>query len=400
MSHDYDVIIIGGGMVGGCLGLALSQSSLRVAIVEAREFSEKQSDSAGKRAIALSWGSRCILEQLDIWPQVNDAAMAIKHIHVSDKGHFGKTRLSAQSQNVDALGYVVEAAKIEAVVAGGIKQSTIDSLCPANLVDYMVHDDSADITISLNGKEKVLSCKLLVGADGGLSKVREKGRFELKEYAYEQQAITALIQVESDVEDVAYERFTSEGPIAMLPHFDGLYSLVWTMPSELSKEVIGLPEDEFLSRLQSRFGQWLGELALSGERQTFPLNLSHVPDNAAERVVLIGNAAHQLHPVAGQGFNLGLRDAAILADALMSNQDGLNIDEVLETYTKRRKLDQALITGFTDNVIKLFSTNNALFSFVRNSGLLILDKIPPMKSQFARQTMGMGSRLARLKKVD
>jgi 2-octaprenyl-6-methoxyphenol hydroxylase len=394
---DYDVIIIGGGMVGGCLGLALSQSSLRVAIVEAREFSEKQSDSAGKRAIALSWGSRCVLEQLGIWQPVNDAAMAIKHIHVSDKGHFGKTRLSAQSQNVDALGYVVEAAKIEAVVAESLKQSNIDSVCPASLVDYVVHDDGADVTISLNGKEKTLSCRLLVGADGGLSKVREGGDFDLKEYSYEQHAIAGLIRAESDVHDIAYERFTSEGPIAMLPHFDGLYSLVWTMPSELALETMQLPEDEFLDQLQSRFGQWLGELSLSGKCQTFPLNLSHVPNNTSERVVLIGNAAHQLHPVAGQGFNLGLRDAAILADAVTTGEN--DIAQVLETYASRRQLDQALITGFTDNVIKLFSTNSALFSVVRNSGLLMLDKVPMFKNQFARQTMGLGSRLARLKNV-
>ncbi len=398
MAHDYDVIIIGAGMVGGCLGLALSQSSLRVAIVEAQEFSEKQSDSTGKRAIALSWGSRCILEQLGIWQQVDDASMAIKHIHVSDKGHFGKMRLSATSQNVDALGYVVESADIEAVVAGGLKQSNIDSLCPAILLDYVVHDDSADVTISLNGKEQTLSCKLLVGADGSLSKVRESGAFELKQYSYDQHAIAGLMSVESDVHDVAYERFTSEGPIAMLPHFDGLYSLVWTMPSALAQDVMALSEEQFLERLQSRFGQWLGELSLSGKCQTFPLNLSHVPNNTAERVVLIGNAAHQLHPVAGQGFNLGLRDAAILADALLSNKD--DIVTVLNTYAKHRQLDQALITGFTDNVIKLFSTDNALFSVVRNSGLLMLDKIPFMKHQFARQTMGLGSRLARLKKVD
>lgn len=398
MAHDYDVIIIGGGMVGGCLGLALGQSSLRVAIVEAREFSAKQSDATGKRAIALSWGSRCILDQLGIWPQVKEAAMAIEHIHVSDKGHFGKTRLSAASQNVDALGYVVEAAQIEAVVAKSIETAAVDNLCPASLVDYVVHQDSADVTIMLNGKEKTLSCQLLVGADGGLSKVREKGNFELKEYSYDQQAITGLIQVESDDQTVAYERFTSEGPIAMLPHFDGLYSLVWTMPSDRAQQTMQLTEDEFLQRLQSRFGQWLGELKLSGKCQTFPLNLSHVPQNTADRVVLIGNAAHQLHPVAGQGFNLGLRDAALLADALMAD-DIKDMESILEAYAQQRKTDQMLITGFTDNVIKLFSTDNAVFSLVRNSGLLMLDKIPLLKSQFARQTMGLGSRLARLKAV-
>ncbi|ORU91678.1 MAG: 2-octaprenyl-3-methyl-6-methoxy-1,4-benzoquinol hydroxylase [Cycloclasticus sp. symbiont of Bathymodiolus heckerae] len=385
-------------MVGGCLGLALGQSSLRVAIVEAREFSAKQSDATGKRAIALSWGSRCILDQLGIWPQVKEAAMAIEHIHVSDKGHFGKTRLSAASQNVDALGYVVEAAQIEAVVAKSIETAAVDNLCPASLVDYVVHQDSADVTIMLNGKEKTLSCQLLVGADGGLSKVREKGNFELKEYSYDQQAITGLIQVESDDQTVAYERFTSEGPIAMLPHFDGLYSLVWTMPSDRAQQTMQLTEDEFLQRLQSRFGQWLGELKLSGKCQTFPLNLSHVPQNTADRVVLIGNAAHQLHPVAGQGFNLGLRDAALLADALMAD-DIKDMESILEAYAQQRKTDQMLITGFTDNVIKLFSTDNAVFSLVRNSGLLMLDKIPLLKSQFARQTMGLGSRLARLKAV-
>jgi 2-octaprenyl-6-methoxyphenol hydroxylase len=183
----------------------------------------------------------------------------------------------------------------------------------------------------------------------------------------------------------------------MLPHFDRLYSLVWTLPSELAQQVMSLQECEFLNRLQSRFGQWLGELKLSGERQAFPLSLSHVPENTANRVVLIGNAAHQLHPVAGQGFNLGLRDAAILADALMSSDEGADVNEVLDTYAQRRKIDQALITGFTDNVIKLFSTDSALLSTIRNSGLLALDKVPLLKNQFGRQTMGLGSRLARLK---
>ncbi|PCI18572.1 MAG: 2-octaprenyl-6-methoxyphenyl hydroxylase [Piscirickettsiaceae bacterium] len=396
MSHDYDVIIIGGGMVGGSLALALSRSALRVAIVEAKHVAEKKSDSAGKRAIALSWGSRCLLEQLNVWQQLNDVAMPIRHIHVSDRGHFGKTRLSAKAQQVDALGYVVEASQIEMVVTDCIASADIDMLCPAMLTDYVTSQHGVDVTIELNGKAKTLSCKVLVGSDGGLSKVRQLGSFELKEYAYDQQAITALIKVESDVQDVAYERFTSEGPIAMLPHFDGLYSLVWTMPSALAQTVMGLSEDEFLNRLQLRFGQWLGGLELSGSRQTFPLSLSYVADNIAERVVLIGNAAHQLHPVAGQGFNLGLRDAAMLADVFMSQQQDVGANAVLDTYAQRRKTDQSLITGFTDNIIKLFSTDNTLFSVVRNSGLLMLDKVPVLKNQFARQSMGLGSRLARL----
>ena len=397
MSHDYDVIIIGGGMVGGSLALALATSSLRVAVVEAKPVATKAKDDAGKRAIALSWGSRCILEQLGLWQPISDAAMPIKNIHVSDKGHFGKMRLSAQKQQVHALGYVVEAVQIEAAVEQKLADANVDILCPAKLVGYVVHDESADVTVVQNNKETTFSCRLLVGADGGLSNVREQGAFELKEYTYEQQAITGLIDVESDVSDIAYERFTDEGPIAMLPHFGGLYSLVWTMPAELAQEVKVLSDTAFLDRLQSRFGQWLGELKLAGARQTFPLSLLHVPQTIADRVVLIGNAAHQLHPVAGQGFNLGLRDAAILADTLITANADIGTTEVLESYEKYRKTDQRLITGFTDNVVKLFSTDNALLSLVRNSGLLMLDKVPALKHQFAQQTMGLGSRLARLK---
>ena len=231
----------------------------------------------------------------------------------------------------------------------------------------------------------------------GYPKVRQLGQFELKEYAYDQQAVTGLIKTESAQCDVAYERFTSEGPIAMLPHVGGQYSLVWTMSSDKAVQVKKLSEDAFIERLQARFGQWLGELSLAGERQVFPLNLQYVPNNTAARVVLIGNAAHQLHPVAGQGFNLGLRDAAILADVLAHNLQNKGVDEVLEIYARRRKTDQQLVTGLTDNLIKLFSTDNALLSVLRNSGLLILDKLPMLKNQFAQQTMGLSSRFARIK---
>ncbi|MGB1648029.1 MAG: 2-octaprenyl-6-methoxyphenyl hydroxylase [Cycloclasticus sp.] len=397
MQVDYDVIIIGGGLVGGCLALALSQTPLRVAVVEASSFAEKQADSAGQRAIALSWGSRCILEQLNSWQQINESAMPIRDIHVSDKGHFGKTRLSAKAQQVDALGYVVEAAKIESVMAARLTKVGVTILCPAELIDYQIDDSQAVVTVNLDGEERTLCCHLLVGADGGLSKVRQLGQFELKEYAYDQQAVTGLIKTESDQCDVAYERFTSEGPIAMLPHVGGQYSLVWTMSSDKAVQVKKMSEDAFIERLQARFGQWLGELSLAGECQVFPLNLQYVPNNTAARVVLIGNAAHQLHPVAGQGFNLGLRDAAILADVLAQNLQNKGVDEVLEIYARRRKTDQQLVTGLTDNLIKLFSTDNALLSVLRNSGLLILDKLPMLKNQFAQQTMGLSSRFARIK---
>ncbi|ORU90379.1 MAG: 2-octaprenyl-3-methyl-6-methoxy-1,4-benzoquinol hydroxylase [Cycloclasticus sp. symbiont of Poecilosclerida sp. M] len=394
---DYDVVIVGGGMVGGSLALALSRSELRVAVIEAKPFSEKQAEGAGKRAIALSWGSRCILQQLNLWGALIESAMPIEHIHVSDKGHFGKTRLSAKSQSVGALGYVVEAAQIEKIVSEELTTNHVENICPAKLIGYQRKHDGVELTTQVDDKEKRLRCRILVGADGGMSQVRSKGSFDLFEHAYGQHAITGLLRVESEAQDIAYERFTADGPIAMLPHFDNLYSLVWTMPSSLSEDVIKLSDEEFTARLQGKFGYWLGELKLVGNRQRFPLSLSHVKESASDRVVLIGNAAHQLHPVAGQGFNLGLRDAVALADVLMTSQEGVGEEGLLQKYNEQRKTDQALITGFTDNIVKLFSNDNAALSLLRNSGLLVLDKVPMFKKQFALQTMGLGTRLARLK---
>ncbi len=397
MAADYDVVIVGGGMVGGCLALALSHSSLRVAIIESRPQASKPDDAAAQRAIALSWGSRCLLQQLDLWSSLLQSAVPIKHVHVSDKGRFGKTRLSAESQAVEALGYVVAAEKIEAAVDASLSRAGVDMFCPAELLAYQVESAKAVLTLRHNGQEQQLSCRLLVGADGATSTVREQGCFDLRQQSYQQQAITALLRVESEVRDVAYERFTAEGPIAMLPHFDDRYSVVWTMPSARAEQLLQLPEKDFIEILQQRFGQWLGGLSLLGSRQSFPLNLSYVANNIAARVVLIGNAAHQLHPVAGQGFNLGLRDAATLADVLLSTPGDIGSDEVLAVYAERRQLDQSLVIGFTDKLVKLFSSDHAAFSTLRNSGLLLMDKLPVLKNQFAQQTMGLAARLPRLR---
>jgi len=394
---DYDVVIVGGGMVGGCLALALSRSALRVAIIEAQSLDSTVNNDAGKRAIALSWGSRCLLDQLGIWDVLQTSSVPIEHIHVSDKGHFGKTRLSAKSQSVDALGYVVAAEQIELVVNAALVKAKVDVFSPAELLEYQVTDDVVNVSIQHQAKEQKISCRLLVGADGGSSVVRKQGCFELREQTYQQQAITAQLRVESDQRHIAYERFTAEGPLAMLPHFDGTYSLVWTMPTALAQQVIQLPEKEFIAKLQQQFGYWLGELALLGSCQSFPLSLSYVPETVANRVVLIGNAAHQLHPVAGQGFNLGLRDAATLADVLMSAEAGAGADETLALYAKQREFDQSLVVGFTDKIVKIFSTDNSVFSVLRNSGLLLMDKVPMLKNQFAQQTMGLASRLPRIK---
>lgn len=399
MQAKYDIIIVGGGMAGSCLALALASTSLRIAVIEAAPLSRKQNDDAGKRAIALSWGSRCLLKQLNVWNKLQEAAaIAIKQIHISDQGCFGKTRLSAAEQKVDALGYVVEAVKIEAALSEKLATLNVDMICPAELLAYTVNSEGVEVTIKQSDGESSLFCQLIVGADGGQSVVASLAGLERCEQAYNQQAITALIQTESEQQHIAYERFTAEGPIAMLPHVTGAYSLVWAMPPTQAKAIMSLSNEAFASTLQAGFGHWLGALSIDGPRQCFPLNLSYVRHPISDRVVLIGNAAQQLHPIAGQGFNLGLRDAALLADVVRAKWGEVAVNEILEAYAERRKVDKHLVVGFTDKLVKTFSTSHGGVSFMRNSGLLLIDKLPVLKNQLAKQAMGLATRLARLKK--
>ncbi len=396
MQAKYDIIIVGGGMAGSCLALALANTSLHIAVIEAAAPSRKENDDAGKRAIALSWGSRCLLKQLNVWSELQTAAVAIKQIHISDQGCFGKTRLSAAEQKVDALGYVVDAMTIEAALSEKLASLNVDMICPAELLDYTVNPEGVEVAIKQGADERTLFCQLIVGADGGQSMVADMAGLERREQAYNQQAITALIQTQSEQQHIAYERFTPEGPIAMLPHVTGAYSMVWAMPPAQAKEIMTLSNEAFASKLQAKFGQWLGALRADGSRQCFSLNLSYVRHPIADRVVLIGNAAQQLHPIAGQGFNLGLRDAALLADVVRTAWGSVAVNEVLKVYAARRKADKRLVVGFTDTLVKTFSTSHRGVSFMRNSGLLLIDKLPVLKNQLARQAMGMASRLARL----
>lgn len=393
MQVDFDVIIIGAGLAGGCLALALAESDLRIAVVETTTREQRFAAEAGDRALALASGTVDKLKALRVWDGLVEQATPIKQIHISDQGHFGKTRLSAEQERVDSLGYVIAARIIEDRVAALMEESAgITQFCPARVAGISSGPDEASISIKQGNRSEILNARLIVGADGGQSSVRKLLDIGQQVSDYAQTAIVTTVKSSKHHAFTAYERFTSSGPLALLPTTEGQSSVVWTRTTEQADALMMENDAEFLKQLQACFGYRLGELKLSAPRRAFPLKLIRAEQMHVGRVVIIGNAAHQLHPVAGQGFNLGIRDVIELAASLTEQQQsgGDTGDAIfLQNYVRSRLKDHQKVIGFTDGVVKIFSNQWLILSAARSAGLAVLDRIPFAKSYLARQAMGL-----------
>lgn len=380
-------------MVGASLARALAGSGLSVAVVEAVSRDASDQPSYDDRVIALAWGSRLILESMGCWTSIEPEAEPIRRIHVSDRGHFGFARLDHRDQGVPALGYVVPARTIGRGLLKGIDdQARLDWICPARITDFRAGPERMLATLEIGGERRQIGARLLVAADGGDSPVRRRLNLPLQEWSYGHTAVIANLTPGLPHGGVAYERFTDSGPLAMLPMTEGRCSLVWTQRDEAVQEILRLDDTAFLQRLQGRFGFRLGRLARVGRRSAYPLRLLRVKEMVRPRLVLIGNAAHTLHPVSGQGFNLGLRDVAELARLLVQAKEE-HLDPgataVLERYTVRRADDQRRVALVTDFLARLFINPLPPVRVARNLGLLAMDLIPPVKRGFARRFMGL-----------
>jgi 2-octaprenyl-6-methoxyphenol hydroxylase len=399
MRHDYDLLIAGGGLAGNCLALALKQTGLRIAIVEASTREQQHDSPAGDRALALAAGTVKMLETLGIWQGIKQAATAIKDIHISDQGHFGKVRLSAQKEQVEALGYVITARDIEVHVAGLVAESGIELICPARLVGLMAGNDAINVSLKRSDEAINVSAKLLVGADGGNSSVRKLLEIAQRTTEYGQTALVTTVKSALPHNNVAFERFTVSGPLALLPVADNHCAVVWTRTSEDANALMSGGEADFLAELQQCFGYRLGKLRLAAPRRAFPLSLIRAEKMTAARTVVIGNAVHQLHPVAGQGFNLGLRDVMQLAEMIIrqhaANQD-IGDSTFLTIYSDSRQKDHDRTIGFTNNVVRIFSNDWLALAAARNICLAVLDHVPVAKTWLARHAMGLAGRLPRL----
>lgn len=385
--------IIGGGLVGASLALALQAGAKargwRIVLIEPFAPGDSYQPSYDARSTALSFGSRQIYERLGLWSRLEPRAQAIRNIHVSDRGRFAATRLSAEEEGVPALGYVAENAWLGHCLWQALDPEVVSWRCPAEVSRLDALGDGYRLVL---GDGSSLDCDLAVLADGGRSGLREQLGIGVTQVPYRQSALIANLTPDLAHGGEAFERFTDEGPLALLPLADNRCALVWTRPCADAERLAGLSDGDFLGELQQAFGYRLGALRQVGARHLYPLALIEAQEQVRPHLVVLGNAAHSLHPIAGQGYNLSLRDAQALAETLLQSPALPGDFATLQRYCARQRQDQQLTVGFSDQVMRLFGRTDPLLAAGRNLGLLGLDLLPPAKRWFARQAMGLGTR--------
>jgi 2-octaprenyl-6-methoxyphenol hydroxylase len=398
----YDLAIVGGGLVGASLALSLAPLGLSIALIEAiAPAAGAQHPSFDERTTALANGTVRAFRTLGVWAAMEREAAPIRKIHVSDRGRFGAARIDAAEQGLEALGYVVPNRVIGAALWAGLASaSSVTVIAPARVSGSEAGSDTRTVTCEIEGQSKTLAARLVVAADGVRSLVRDQAGIDADHLPYEQVALTAVVTTQRFHDYVAYERFTEDGPIAILPLTDGRCGLVWTRRPDAVERLLALSDADFLQEFQAAFGFRLGRFLRVGQRSAYPLSLSRAGRHTAERLAVVGNAAQGLHPIAGQGFNLGLRDAMSLAEVIADRRVAGTTDAgdagLLQDYADWRATDRRRIVAFTDGLVRVFSNPLGALRGLRSLGLLAFDVLPPAKSALARLSVGAAERVPRL----
>jgi len=399
----YDLVVIGAGMVGASFALALAKSLRKecaVLIVEAAHSDPDRSASPSfdDRSTALSFGSSLILKNIGLWDSIADSVTPIDQIHVSDRGHFGSAVLDAVAEGVAALGYVVENRRFGDSLGRALRDSErLALLAPVRVESIKPIASGMHLQLSdAGGNSFQLESSVVVLADGGRSPICSQLGIASDREQYGQQAMIANIAFENSHHNVAFERFTDSGPLAILPlqPLDGENrgALIWTIPNDGIADYMALDDEQLLERLQDRFGFRLGSITRIGQRFCYPLSLQVAREQIRPGLVLLGNVAHTLHPVAGQGFNLALRDAEVLAGVLaeaINANVGPGEMQVLQKFVQRQASDQLRTIGFSHYLTRLFSSNRGSLVWARKFGLASIDILPLVKHEFAYGAMGL-----------
>jgi len=389
-----DVAIAGGGMVGLSLAAALAKLPLEVVVIEPVTAEADEQPSFDSRTTALSTGSRRVLEGIDAWTAIAGQATPIRRIHVSERGVFGTATLTAAEQGVASLGYTIENRLLGKALREGVAAFPRLRIRHARVVELQPGGDA--VRLSTDAGE-IHEARLVVAADGAQSAVRAALGIEAGVSDYGQHAIVAHVDTARFHDYTAYERFTPDGPLAVLPIVEGRSAVVWTLAPESARRVLALDDRAFLVGLQEAFGLRLGRFTRVGRRQSYPLALTRAERLTAPRAAILGNAAQALHPVAGQGFNLALRDVAMLAELIAGAEGGdPGAAPLLERYAAWRAPDRDAVIRFTDSLVRGFGLPLAPIRHVRGGALLAFDLLRPVKHEFARRTMGLAGRQPRL----
>jgi len=402
MAARYDVAIIGGGLVGASLACALAPFGLKVALIEAVAFRAASQPSYDDRTLALSASSCGILQGLGIWGSLESNTTAIREIQVREYQRPGRVVMKPDELGLDRFGHVVEARVFGAAIMERLPQlDRLDFLCPAAVTGISVDDDIATIEFTGEDGDQRIEASLLVGADGANSFIRESLGIETEKYDYRQTAVICNITPEQDHRGRAFECFTPTGPFAVMPHVNGRCGLIWCVSPDQAEKVMAMPEPEFLKEAQLRFGNHLGNFVKMGQRSSYPLRLVRALEDVRPRAVILGNAAHAIHPIGAQGFNLGLRDVAVLAELLWEETskgaaaDVGNMD-LLNRYSNWRERDHSGTIAYSDGLARLFSNPSPVAATVRTVGLLAHAFIPSLRRQMAVRAMGYRGRIPRL----
>jgi 2-octaprenyl-6-methoxyphenol hydroxylase len=389
-AQQFDIVIAGGGMAGSTLAVALLQANpaLKLAIIEqqAEQISNASFDS---RSIALAAASVELLAQWGLWAELAGKACAIAHIQVSDRGHFGKTQLSAAEYRQEALGYVLEVEPFGAVLFNKLAQYKQLQRFAPNSISAITTTQQQQL-LTLNDGTR-LQTTLLVIAEGGLSPSRALAGFTVQERRYQQHAVIANLALAQGHQHTAFERFTEHGPIALLPLNAQRYSLVYTVDEAAVNQVMQLDDAAFIAHIQQAFGYRAGIFTAAGRRASYPLSLRVSGDIVRHRTALLGNSLHNVHPIAGQGFNLALRDIAELVRQLSAAPEDIGGYAMLRGYQLARQRDINTVTTATDALVRIFSNRSRLMALARNSGLLAMTLCDELKRPLAEQAMGLRS---------
>lgn len=400
--RDCDIAIVGGGLVGASLACALAPLGYRVTVIEAVPPRAPGQPSFDDRTLALSLASCRILEGIGVWPSLRDHATAIREIVVSELARPGRVRLRPQELGLDAFGHVVEARAFgEAVRRRLAGMDGVRVLCPARVTGWRAEADHALLQVEGEGAATELRCLLVVAADGADSVMRGLAGIDAQTRDYGQTAVICNVAPRHPHQGRAFERMTPTGPFAVLPHRAERCGLVWCVHHDQAQDLLELPEDAFLRRASARFHGEIGPFLRMGQRTAYPLKLTVPATDRYPRGLLIGNAAHAIHPAGAQGFNLGLRDVAVLAEVLSrAGHEGAGEDPgaagVLQAYSDWRRPDREATVAWTDGLVGLFASPLAMSAAARTLGLLAHALLPPLRRRLACRAMGFRGRTPRL----